>query len=310
LITETPSPRGTPGEPFSRRVRIAAADRSFELHLRRLEHLAEYRQCEVLQSRIWGPDDVGCVSALVMMTAQENGGMAIGAFVDERLVGFVCSFPGLTESGRLKQCSVLMAVDPELRNGNVGYQLKRMQREVALAQGMDLITWTFDPLASANANLNIHKLGCVVSRYLPNCYGTFTGGLNAGMETDRFLAEWWLRERRVEECLNGVPPAAPCDAEPVNEVIAHPASGLPFVRGVDLGRGAPALLVEAPRDIQAIKRADLGLAREWGRCFREIFPCYFARGYRVTGFVPLDAKRTARRGYVLSRTNHVARGPV
>jgi predicted GNAT superfamily acetyltransferase len=287
--------------PLSRRVRVASATQSFDLHLRGLESLPEYRQCEALQAGIWGPDDVGCVSALVMMTAQENGGMSIGAFVEDRLVGFVCSFPGLTENGTLKQCSVLMAVEPDFRKAGVGFQLKRMQREFALALGVDLITWTFDPLASANANLNVHKLGCTAERYLPNCYGTFTGGLNAGMETDRFLVEWWIRERRVEEHLNGVPAAIPVDAEPINEVVPHETSGLPFVRAVDLNRGAPVLLVEAPPDIHAIKRADLELARAWGARFREIFPHYFARGYRVTGFRPLDGAGGVRRGYVLSR---------
>jgi predicted GNAT superfamily acetyltransferase len=292
---------GVSGEPYSRQVRIASASRTFDLHLRRLETLAEYRQCELLQARIWGPDDVGCVSPLVMITAQENGGMAIGAFVGEQLVGFVCSFLGMTEDGGLKQCSVLMAVDPELRNSNLGFHLKAVQREVALAQGIKLITWTFDPLASPNAKLNVHKLGCVASRYLPNCYGTFSGGLNAGMPTDRFLVEWWLRERRVEECLNGTPPATPAEAEPVNEVAPHPGSGLPHIRRFDLGRGAPALLVEVPPDIQAIKRVDLEVARAWTDCFREIFPCYFGRGYQVTGFVPLPGEHRGRCGYVLSR---------
>jgi predicted GNAT superfamily acetyltransferase len=300
LIETDPATWRAPEAPRSRRVRIARAAQAFDLHLRRLETLAEYRECQSLQSRIWGPDDVGSVSPLVLLTAQENGGMAIGAFVSERLVGFVCSFLGTTETGRLKQCSVLLAVAPEHRNGSVGFHLKAMQREIALAQGLDLITWTFDPLASVNARLNMNKLGCISSRYLPNCYGTFSGGLNAGMATDRFLAEWWIRDRRVEECLRGAPPAAPAEAEPVNEVAAHPATRLPYVRGVDLGRSAPALLVEAPPDIQAIKRADLGAARAWTDCFREIFLCYFGRGYQATGFVPLPGGRA----YVLSRTGN------
>jgi predicted GNAT superfamily acetyltransferase len=297
---ELATPWRTLRRPPSCRLRIACGPESFELHLRSLESLAEYRQCELLQSRIWGPADVGCVSPLVMMTAQENGGMAIGAFVEERLVGFVCSFLGLTGNGTLKQCSVLMAVDPELRKAGIGFHLKRMQREAALAQGIDLITWTFDPLASVNAYLNIRKLGCVTSSYLPNCYGTFTGGLNAGMATDRFLVEWWIRERRVEEHLKGVPTWVPFEAEPINEVVPHPTSGLPFVRRVDLTRGAPVLLVEAPPDIHAIKQVDLEIARAWGAHFREIFPHYFARGYQVTGFLPLDGASGRRHGYVLS----------
>jgi predicted GNAT superfamily acetyltransferase len=85
---------------------------------------------------------------------------------------------------------------------------------------------------------------------------------------------------------------------------------MPSVRGVDLGRSDPVLLVEVPPDIQAIKQADLGLARDWVGRFREIFPHYFACGYRVTGFVPLDSAGALRRAYVLSCQGHVARGPV
>ena len=123
------------------------------------------------------------------------------------------------------------------------------------------------------------------------------------MATDRFLAEWWIRERRVEEHLKGVPTSVPVEAEPINEVVPHPTSGLPIVRRVDLTRGAPVLLVEAPPDIHAIKRQDLEIARAWGAHFREIFPHYFARGYQVTGFLSLDGEGGSRRGYVLSRND-------
>jgi predicted GNAT superfamily acetyltransferase len=156
--------------------------------------------------------------------------------------------------------------------------------------------------------LNINKLGCIGSRYLFDCYGTFTGGINAGMPTDRFLVEWWIRGRRVQECLDGRPrPSLPAGAEPVDEVVAHP-SGLPVPVRCDLDRGAPALLVEVPTDIQAIKRADLGLACAWLEHFREIFPAYFARGYRVCGFVPWTAADRPRCLYVLQRAGEDGAG--
>jgi predicted GNAT superfamily acetyltransferase len=280
-------------------IRISIAEKSRLVHLRRLEGIEEYRQCEALQARIWGSDDVGSVSPLVMITAQESGGIVLGAFVEKKLVGFVCSFPGYTEDGIPKQCSVLLAVEPEFRSTGLGLHLKLLQREETLAQGLDLITWTFDPLACVNASLNIKKLGCVVSRYLHNIYGSFTGGLNAGMNTDRFLAEWWIREPWVEDCLLGVSPPAPDRAELVNEVVLHPALEMPMIRSCDLGRRGPALLVEIPPDIQAVKKADMGLARAWSAQFREIFPHYFSLGYRVCGLVPLAEGDRPRRAYVL-----------
>jgi predicted GNAT superfamily acetyltransferase len=269
------------------------------IELRRLRSIAEYRRCEELQQRIWGPDDVGSVSPLVMITAQENGGATFGAFAGSpgRLVGFVCGFLGSGETGRPKLCSVLLAVDPDFRGCGIAYELKRLQRVAALAQGIELITWTYDPLASVNARLNLGRLGCVCSRYLPNCYGFFSGGINAGLATDRFLVEWWLREPRVEQALCGALAPLPHGAPLVAEVSVHASSGLPVPRRWHLTRDEPALLVEAPPDIHAIKRADVGLARCWLYAFREIFPHYLARGYEVAGFGPLREPR--RHAYLL-----------
>ena len=280
---------------------LSVAGRSVQITLRLLATIAEYRACERLQARIWGPDDVGCVSALVMITAQENGGLSVGAFAGDRLVGFVCSFLGRTEGGLIKQCSVLMAVEPELRNSGIAYHLKLAQREMTLCQGIDLITWTFDPLASVNAHLNIGKLGCVCSRYLIDHYGSFDGGLNAGMATDRFRVEWWIRAPWVVERLNGAGWEVPAGARPVTEVARHPGSGLPVLGRCLLDHDEPALAVEIPADIQAIKRTDLGLARAWLLGFRELFSHYFSRGYRVCGFGALPGPGAPRRGYLLQR---------
>lgn len=280
--------------------------RPVRVDLRRLTEIEEFRQCEQLQDRIWGPDDIGRVSSLVLITSEDNGGSAIGAFVDgDRLVGFVCSFLGFAESGMLKHCSVLMAVDPELQKGGIGYHLKLAQREAALAQGIELITWTFDPLASLNAHLNIHKLGCVSSRYLVNCYGTAQGGINAGLPTDRFLVEWWVRRPWVESRLRGLPAEPPAGARLVNEVTPHPHSGLPVSRDCDLDLHDPVLLVEIPENVRALKMADLDLARAWRLELRRIFPHYFAQGYRVTGFSRCEHGGVMRPCYVLRKGDAV-----
>jgi predicted GNAT superfamily acetyltransferase len=266
--------------------------------LRRLRTVAEFRRCAELQRRIWGDADVGSVSPLVMITAEESGGATFGAYVGDRLAGFVCGIAGDGEAGRRKLCSVLLGVVPELHGQGIARELKRMQRQAALAQGLDLITWTYDPLASRNAQLNIGRLGAVCSCYLPDCYGRFNGGINGGLATDRFLVEWWIREPRVARLLAGAnePPPA---AAPVNDLAIHAPSALPITRRWDLNRREPALLVAVPADIHAIKRADLGLARSWQYAFREIFPHYFSLGYAVAGFVR-DGE-TGRCAYVLRR---------
>ena len=271
------------------------------IEVRQLGSLEEYRQCEELQSRVWGPDDVVRVPALVMITAHINGGFAFGAFAEGRIIGFVLASPGLTDTGQVKQCSILMAVDSDFQNSGVGYRLKLAQREAALVQKIDLITWTFDPLASANAHLNLHKLGCVAGRYFVNIYGTAERGLNAGLPTDRLLAEWWIREPAVVDRLAGVPVAPPVGLPAVAEVASDPRTGFLALARVDLDRGEPALLVEIPESIRAIKLADLELAGHWRSGLREILQRYFARGYRVAGFHRLPDQGRVRHCFLLQR---------
>jgi chorismate synthase len=273
----------------------------FPIEVRRLDSVEEYQQCEKLQAGVWGPDDVVRVPALVMVAAQVNGGFTFGAFAGERLVGFVLASPGLCDSGRVKQCSILMAVDPAFQNSGVGYQLKSAQRQAALDQGIDLVTWTFDPLASPNAYLNLNKLGCVATRYFVNLYGTAESGLNAGLPTDRLLAEWRLREPGVVGRLAGAPVAPPIAVQAVNEVVLDPRSGLPLLHDVDFVRNEPLLLVEIPESIRAVKQADMGLARHWRSTLREIFQSYFARSYRATGFHRLPYNGRVRHCFLLEQ---------
>ncbi len=288
-------------EPVEGKTLSSGVDGSSRIEVRRLGSLDEYHQCEELQARVWGPDDVVRVPALVMVTAGLNGGFALGAFAGERIVGFVLTSPGLTPSGRVKQCSILMAVEDAHQNGGVGYRLKLAQREAVLEQGIDLVTWTFDPLASANTHLNLHKLGCVASRYFVDVYGTPERGLNAGLPSDRLLAEWWIRESAVADRLAGAPAGPPPEAPLVDEVAPDPRSGLPVFLGADLARREPILLVEIPENIRDIKHLDIELARRWRLGLREILQHYFSQRYRAAGFHRLTGGDRVRHCILLER---------
>jgi predicted GNAT superfamily acetyltransferase len=96
----------------------------------------------------------------------------------------------------------MLAVRAEYRNTGLGRRLKLLQREDALARGIELIEWTFDPLEIKNAYLNIEKLGAIACRYNINQYGITSSPLQGGLPSDRLIAEWWLRSKRVETLLS------------------------------------------------------------------------------------------------------------
>jgi predicted GNAT superfamily acetyltransferase len=95
----------------------------------------------------------------------------------------------------------MLAVRQQYRNGGLGRRLKLYQREDALARGFELMEWTFDPLEIKNAYLNIEKLGAIARRYNVNQYGITSSPLQGGLPTDRLVAEWWMKSKRVEAVL-------------------------------------------------------------------------------------------------------------
>jgi predicted GNAT superfamily acetyltransferase len=83
----------------------------------------------------------------------------------------------------------------------LGRRLKLAQRDDALQRGFDLMEWTFDPLEIKNAHLNLARLGAIARRYSINHYGYSSSPLQGGLPTDRLVAEWWLRSKRVVNLL-------------------------------------------------------------------------------------------------------------
>jgi predicted GNAT superfamily acetyltransferase len=296
-------------------------------HLRILESPEDMTLVEDIQRQVWTGNETEIVPAHVLLTAIHNGGLAIGAFLDDsgspdsqKLVGFVFGFPGLyaTPDGpRPKHCSHMLGVLPEYRDLNLGYSLKRAQWQMVRHQGLDRITWTFDPLLSRNAYLNISKLGAVCNTYLQNEYGLLRDGLNAGLPSDRFQVDWWVNSHRVYHRLSkrARPPLDLAHyfaggAEVINPTeiddmgLAHPAAEDhydPLPRSADPGRPevTPLLLVEIPSDYLALKSANFDLALRWRLHARGLFEDLFKRGYLVTDFVVLKGTHP-RSFYVLS----------
>jgi predicted GNAT superfamily acetyltransferase len=258
------------------------------IEIRPIKTEDEYHAVERLQREIWGMQDIEIIAFDILMTAHRNGGVMLGAFDivenEERMVGFVFGFIGLTTDGRMKHCSHIAGALPGYRDRGVGYSLKLKQREIVMAQGIDLITWTFDPLESRNARFNFHKLGATCGVYLRNLYGAMRDKLNAGLPSDRFQVDWLIASPRVEAKLRG--------KTEVSSVSALMAEGLPLANTTLDGEPirpseetmieGRRILIQIPSDFQNLKAADGNLALEWRLRTRALFEEAFAKGYVVT----------------------------
>ena len=105
----------------------------------------------------------------------------------------------------------------DARGGHIN---TRRQRDDALARGIDLIEWTFDPLELKNAWFNLEGLGAVIRRYVRNQYGFSSSALQSGLPTDRCVAEWWIKKDRFRPAVVERVRATPVRSREVQEELA------------------------------------------------------------------------------------------
>ena len=269
------------------------------IDIRPLRTRTEREACLRLQEETWGPDFADRVPASVLMIALETGGIASGAFEEGHLVGFVFGITGLRD-GSPVHWSDMLAVHPSHRGRGIGHRLKLHQRQELLDRGVRTMLWTFDPLEARNAHLNLNRLGAVVRTYRRDLYGDSASPLHAGFGTDRLLAEWQLDSERTRSRIGEAgPPAsggAPVGGDDESAARAgHTDIGgageAPFLHGWRPGNPHPApgrdlappvepvVRLSIPADIQALKRDDMTLAREWRSVVRSGFEDCFRAGY-------------------------------
>ena len=258
------------------------------LTIRPLQGLEEYRACVALQEDTWGPGFSENVPVVILMVGQRLGGVSAGAFrADGRLEGFVFGLTGL-EAGRPVHWSDMLAVRPELRNSGLGLALKAYQRDRLLALGVHRVYWTFDPLQSKNAWLNLGRLGAVSSEYVVDMYGQSGSPLHAGIGTDRLVVRWEITEARVAGRLSGREAAPPAetwaDAPAVVDAESDPDAA-PGPRVSSIPRGSPAITIAVPADIDALKASNPDMAVRWRVATRAAFKSALAQGYEVRELV-------------------------
>ena len=266
---------------------------------RDLHTLEELRRVVELEKAVWEyTDSEDVVPVPILAINVKRGGILVGAFDADRMVGFVYSLPGLKQ-GQVVQWSHMLGVLDEYRNAGLGRALKLEQRQRALALGIGVIEWTFDPMQAMNAHLNLTKLGAEIAEYQENIYGASSSSLHRGTPTDRFVAVWTLESPRVIERLGGAGRSAgPLAACPLVNV-THEAGGWLTCGAADLHLDSPRVRVEIPLGFSDMQAAAPDVASAWRAASRRIFTTYLPRGYRIREFA-LDRPR-GRGAYVLDR---------
>jgi predicted GNAT superfamily acetyltransferase len=249
--------------------------------IRSIETVSDLRAVEALQKEVWGCADLDVAPLTILLASKEVGATLIGAYDGERLVGFVYGFPGY-ENNHATHHSHMLAVLPDYRSHQLGFKLKLAQRECVLAQGINRISWTFDPLQSLNAHLNFSKLGVIADRYRINFYGEATSSFLHQIGTDRLWVTWLLDSPRVRERLAHEKPCVAPDGTRVMTRVN--AGGAPEkYEPADL-RGHDHLAIEVPLDINGLQQAHPQLAVQWREATRQAFTRALELGYFVEDF--------------------------
>jgi predicted GNAT superfamily acetyltransferase len=256
--------------------------------IRDLTTIEDFQHVVALEKAIWGYTDQGdLVTVPVFIFTVHRGAVLIGAFDESgRMIGFAYGVVGM-KAGRPMLWSHMTGVLPEYRGG-LGLRLKLAQRERALAQGYDLIEWTFDPMQAMNAHFNFAKLGGVVEEYAVNFYGESTSALHRGTPTDRVVLSWRIGEPHVVRRLE----QAPALRARAQEVMEAPIANTTVMEGewrkttkIDLTIHERRLWIEIPTGFTEMQQRAPERALAWRLDVRQMFEEYLAKGYRAVDFV-------------------------
>ncbi|MDQ2935867.1 MAG: GNAT family N-acetyltransferase [Acidobacteriota bacterium] len=243
-----------------------------DIVIRECTAIEEFDSCVRLQREVFGLPELEVSPRRHLIVSRQAGGWTLGAFVGERLVGFVHHLAAVRHGNEIFGYSHMMAVDPGYQNKGVGARLKWSQRERALGEGRSFIKWTWDPMQARNAHFNLNRLGVTVTSYAVNFYGTDypatvpihpgsktmgSPAIGPGIDSDRLFAHWLLQSRRVQELANGDPGNLPAK---------------------------PVATIAIPDEWTRLSRENPGLAKEEQRRVRREFEKAFEAGLVCAGF--------------------------
>jgi predicted GNAT superfamily acetyltransferase len=261
---------------------MSATTEMSDIAIREIDGAGEMRAVEGLQKEVWGIPDLDVVPLTHLVAAREAGGVLIGAFDGPTLVGFVYGFPSF-ERGQLAHHSHMLAVKHAYRNYDLGRRLKLAQREHVMAQGIGLITWTFDPLQSLNAYFNFSKLGVLSDRYLLDFYGEDAASFLHQTGTDRLWVSWFAASERVQRRVQG--DSDPVERQPGMLLVQVAADNWPRRNDLASALGQDLVAIEIPADINALQQHQPETGARWREETRRAFTAAIKAGYSVVEFV-------------------------
>lgn len=259
-----------------KRAQSAASTRQVRdgIVIRHCQGIDEFEACIAVERAVWQSSDIDVVPFPLFVVASETGGQVLGAFHGKDLVGFTMAIAGW-RSRKPFLHSHMTAVLGEYRDRGVGRRLKLFQKNDALARGIALVEWTFDPLVTKNAYFNFMRLGAIARRYIPNAYGITTSPLHGSLPTDRLVAEWHLRSARVRGALAG------------KNSSAYPSK--------------KAVRITVPSNLELQRTSDPAPALQIQSEVRAQFAKWFGKGYVATGVQP----REGGTDYILEPGNSI-----
>lgn len=262
-----------------------------------VDGLEDIHKVVQLQVDIWSEDVVSPQPQLV--ASINHGGVVIGAFDQDRLVGFCYGFAGFKD-GESYLVSHMTGILPDYQNRGIGYQLKIKQREWAIGVGYTKMVWTYDPLEIRNGYFNLCKLGACSKTYIPSYYGEMNDKLNKGLPTDRLLVEWDICSKRVEDAIFTSECNPTTNEYPLllnSDDTKECPTPLPLEQTLDLNQKG--YLVSVPSNIQFMKQHQSDIALAWRLAVRTSLSKALSSGYIITGV----RKRNAMvHDYVLEKT--------
>src|SRR5271157_1932519 len=273
-----------------------------QIGIRDLKSIDDLSQLKAVEKEVWGMTDEDTLPLTLAIACKAAGNIFVGAFDQDKLVGFVFGFLG-REHGQTTIHSHLLAVLDAYRHLDLGLRLKQAQRERAMAMGVHEMTWTFDPLQSRNAHFNFSKLGVVSDTYKVDFYGPETSSLLHRNGTDRLWVRWMLNSRRVRDRLarkNGR--VETLDAlRLLASLVRFDPSSKPGRADLAESLARQRVSIEIPGDILEVERTDMGLAREWRDATRWAFREALKAGFVVAEFCRSIRGQQGPGAYLLQR---------